>query len=208
MLVAKLVEHAILPTRKNLTDAGFDLFSLENYIIKPNSFQICRTGITVEIPYNHFGLIKPKGKNNHLVGAGIIDRGYQGEILVKIVNYFNRSINIKRGDPIAQLVLILATITKIDEASLDDIHKTKTARGSSGGIVTQMIVDKAQPLDIPIKYMDDEYMSSISSIKDVNEEGLYKAIEDYTPSMEEIPSFWEVEKELLEARKKRILGDE
>ena len=31
--------------------------------------------------------IRPKGRNNHLVGSGIVDAGYQGEILVKVVNY-------------------------------------------------------------------------------------------------------------------------
>src|SRR3990172_3230211 len=53
--VAKLYDNAILPNRKNPTDAGMDLYAwFDDYhrmaIIHPHSFTIIHTGISIEIP--------------------------------------------------------------------------------------------------------------------------------------------------------------
>jgi dUTP pyrophosphatase len=138
MKVAKLVEDAILPTVKHTGDAGMDFYSLEDYIIKPGKFQICRTGITVEIPHLVVGQLWAKSRNSWLVGAGVIDSNYQGEILVKIINPTPQDIVISRGDALAQMLFVFSTNPIIVEDKLENLHVQKTARGTTGGIVTEL----------------------------------------------------------------------
>lgn len=137
--VSRVNPDAILPTRNNETDAGIDLYCNNNHIIPPLETRIIRTGIRIDIPEGYFGLIKPKSKNTHLVGAGIVDEGYQGEILVKIIN-INKELTqvLTRGTAVAQLVLIPTIYPKIAVVDDDVIFKSKSDRGNSGGILTQL----------------------------------------------------------------------
>jgi len=132
--VAKLHEDAILPVRKHYIDAGIDFYAYGNYIIKPHTSKVLHTGITVEIPGGYFLLFKPKGGSQWLVGAGVADAGYQGEILFKIYNTFDRDIIIKQGDAVGQAVLIPISIAEIKEVPLAEVHREKSERSDSGGI--------------------------------------------------------------------------
>ena len=138
MRVAKLVEDAKLPTVKHVGDAGMDFYSLEDYIIDPGKFQICRTGITIVIPSFCVGQLWAKSKSNWIVGAGIIDPNYQGEILIKIINPTLNNIVISKGDALAQMVFPFATVPSVEEYELEGVHISKTARGTTGGIVTEL----------------------------------------------------------------------
>lgn len=139
MKVSKLVEDAILPTVKHSGDAGMDFYSLEDYIIKAHSFQICKTGISVAIPIGLVGQLWAKSKNNWLVGAGIVDNNYQGEILFKIINPTSRDIVIGRGTPLGQLVFVYNVNPSVQEVKITELFSRKTARGSTGGIVTELV---------------------------------------------------------------------
>ena len=81
---ARLQENAVLPTRKHPDDAGIDFYAAEEKVIPPHAMDVVGTGITVEIPQGYVGLMMPKSRNDHLLGAGVIDAGYQGEIRIKI----------------------------------------------------------------------------------------------------------------------------
>lgn len=134
---AKLNENAKPPFRKNPTDAGIDFYSCEDIIIPSHSMIIVHTGITLEIPRNYFLLIKPKGKNNHLIGAGIVDSFYEpGEILIKVTNISNNSLKIWKGDAIGQGVFIPIETPKLIEVDIDEL-KNSSFRSAKGGIVTQ-----------------------------------------------------------------------
>jgi dUTP pyrophosphatase len=113
------------------------LYSLHAATIDPHSLAIVPTGITVEIPDGYVGLLKPKGRNDHLVGAGVVDAGYQGEILVKVINPFDRALTIKVGEAIAQLLILPIETPMVEEISLEEIHSQRSPRGGSGGIVDQ-----------------------------------------------------------------------
>lgn len=132
--VAKLDKNAILPQKNHATDAGLDFYALRNTFVKSNHMAVVRTGITMEIPPAYFGLIKPKGGSDFLIGAGVVDSGYQGEILIKIYNYKERNIIIRAGDPIGQLVILPIIFPYVSEVSLEDIHVNETDRGDTGGI--------------------------------------------------------------------------
>ena len=134
---SRLHQDAILPTRKHPKDAGIDLYCIQNCSIKPGCSEIVKTGVSVELPENCFGLLKPKSSNNHLVGAGVIDQDYRGELLVKVINYnLNNLLVITKGAGIAQLLVIPINYPEIVEVSNVDKN---TERGDSGGIATQLL---------------------------------------------------------------------
>jgi dUTP pyrophosphatase len=91
--------------------------------------------VTVEIPLGYAGLIKPKSRSNFLLGAGVVDAGYQGELLVKIVNPADQPLQIEPGEAIAQLLVISVETPSVIETPADTIHAQTSARGASGGIL-------------------------------------------------------------------------
>lgn len=131
---ARLQPDALAPTRNHPEDAGVDVYALNDVTIWPWSYCNVHTGITLEIQAGTVVLVRPKGRNNHLVGSGVIDAGYQGEIVIKIVNYFWKPLHLKRGTAIAQLVQVPVICEPVVEMELAAIHAEKSARGSSGGI--------------------------------------------------------------------------
>jgi len=135
---AKLTEFATIPTKKYSSDAGYDLYSSVDIMLYPHSFTIVNTGIILKIPKGLYGRILPKSRNNWLIGAGVVDQEYQGEILVKIVNVTNDTMMVRKGDPIAQIIFQPFVYTTSLEVSKDEIHKENTVRGKTGGIVTQL----------------------------------------------------------------------
>lgn len=132
--VARLQPDAWLPSRKHPSDAGLDVYALRVVRVQAHTYQVVPTGITIDIPDGYFGLLKPKGKNNHLIGAGVIDAGYQGEILVKVVNPYDIDLEFSAGEAIGQLLLLPIATPAVEEVSLSAIHTAATPRGGSGGI--------------------------------------------------------------------------
>jgi len=130
----RISPDATIPTRKHPTDAGVDVFASESLLIPPFSYRVVHTGVTFEIPVGTMLEIRPKGRNDHLIGAGVVDAGYQGEILVKIVNYSWKPLRIRKGDAIAQLVQLPVICELLQEVSLDALHEHRSERGAGGGI--------------------------------------------------------------------------
>ena len=124
---------AFIPSLKHIGDAGMDFYSCYNYVIKPQSFQIVKTGVHVEFPEGFVGLLKPKSSNDHLVGAGVVDQTYRGEIMFKIFNPLDYDRVIRMGDPIGQMIFVK------NESPLILLVKelSNTERGEDGGIVRQ-----------------------------------------------------------------------
>ncbi|MCX7976073.1 MAG: hypothetical protein N2646_03270 [Bellilinea sp.] len=135
--IARLREDARLPSRKHPEDAGLDLYAVERTEIPAHQFGIVPTGIAVEILPGYVGLLKPKGRSNHLLGAGVVDAGYQGEILVKVANPTERPLVFEAGDAIGQLLILPVFTPQVEEISPQEFKQHTTARGASGGIVEQ-----------------------------------------------------------------------
>ena len=142
--IARLRPDAQIPNRKHPADAGLDLYAVEAVTLPPHSVGIVPTGITVDIPAGVVGLVKPKGRSNHLLGAGVVDAGYQGEILVKVVNPFPQPLVFQAGDAVGQLVLLPVLTPSVEEVSLAEVHPQASARANSGGIVDQHSSSKKQ----------------------------------------------------------------
>lgn len=138
--VTKLKEDAVLPTRAHEGDAGLDLYAAEVAHIGPGERWGVGTGVGVEIPAGHAGLILPRSglARDHgiaLVNApGLIDSGYRGELRVLLLNTDPaETFRVEEGDRIAQLVLVpIALATPVESTALTDSTRGDGGFGSSG----------------------------------------------------------------------------
>lgn len=137
--VAKLKDEALLPTRAHAGDAGLDLYSCEAAHIGPGERWSVGTGVAVEIPEGHAGLVLPRSglARDHgiaLVNApGLIDSGYRGEVRVLLLNTDPaETFRVEPGDRIAQLVLTPIATPEPVEAELSDSARGEGGFGSSG----------------------------------------------------------------------------
>lgn len=138
--VRRLDRRAVLPTQAHDGDAGLDLYALEDSSLEPGERGSIPTGIAVEIPNGHAGLVLPRSglalrHGIALVNApGLIDSGYRGELRVLLLNT-DRShpFEISAGDRIAQLLVIRADVTPVVEVGeLSDSARGAGGFGSSG----------------------------------------------------------------------------
>lgn len=128
----KLEEGAFLPIRAHATDAGADIMSREDKIIPPHGDAVFRTGVHVKLPNDTAGLLVSKSGLNvkhSITSTGLIDEGYNGEIIVKLYNHGSTAYEVHRGDKISQLVIIPVLYSGIIQ--VDDLHQD-SARGSNG----------------------------------------------------------------------------
>ncbi len=134
---ARLNPEARPPARKHPTDAGVDVYASQTVTIPPFSAARVPTGLTFDIRPGFMLLAKPKSGSDFLLGAGVIDPGYQGEILIKVVNYTPNPLTIHKGDALAQLVQVAILTDPVEEVSLEEIHPERSERGTDGGIARQ-----------------------------------------------------------------------
>ncbi len=135
--IARLRPDAVLPTRKYPADAGLDFYAVQRVEIAPHEFAIVPTGVTVAIPDGFVGLLKPKGRAAHLLGAGVVDAGYQGEILIKVANITDRVLVFEKSDAVGQMVILSVLTPEVEEVDPTEIHARKSSRGNTGGITGQ-----------------------------------------------------------------------
>jgi dUTP pyrophosphatase len=138
--VSRLKDEAVLPTRAHEGDAGLDLYACEAAHIGPGERWSVGTGVAVEIPEGHAGLVLPRSglAKKHgitLVNApGLIDSGYRGELLVLLLNTDPADIfRVQPGDRIAQLVITPIVLAEpVETAVLAESVRGDGGFGSSG----------------------------------------------------------------------------
>ena len=138
--VTRLDARARLPTRAHPGDAGLDLYAVEPAVLAPGGRGSIPTGIAVEIPSGHAGLVLPRSglaarHGISVVNApGLIDADYRGEVRVLLLNTDReRAFELAAGDRIAQLVVVAVAIAEVDEVpSLTDTVRGAGGFGSSG----------------------------------------------------------------------------
>jgi dUTP diphosphatase len=138
--ILRLKDEAVLPSRAHEGDAGLDLYACEAAHIGPGERWSVGTGVGVEIPAGHAGLVLPRSglARDHgisLVNApGLIDSGYRGEIRVLLLNTDPaETFRVEPGDRIAQLLLTpIATPEPVEAAELTESARGEGGFGSSG----------------------------------------------------------------------------
>ena len=132
LLVKKLDPDAIIPTKANSSDAGYDLYALDGTIVEKNTHRLIKTGISMAIPEGHVGLIWPRSglayKHGLDVFAGVIDSGYRGDIGVILFNSQYNSYEISKGDRIAQIL-----IQKVEDYELLEVEDLDSTERNCGG---------------------------------------------------------------------------
>jgi dUTP pyrophosphatase len=133
--VVKLKDGAVLPTRAHEGDAGLDLYAAEAAHIGPGGRWGVGTGVAVEVPEGHAGLVLPRSglAREHgiaLVNApGLIDSGYRGEVRVLLLNTDPaETFKVAPGERIAQL--LISPIVLLDPVEAKEL--SGSARGDGG----------------------------------------------------------------------------
>lgn len=146
---------AITPTKAHCTDAGWDLYAVEDTPVNVFSPTIVKTGIHLDIPKGWCGLIWDRSglgsKGVHRL-AGVIDSGYHGEIKICLcyldiedADYHDVSFSeaieryiianshqcvhkVKKGDKIAQILFHPVPMVEMIEEDFEEASE----RGSKG----------------------------------------------------------------------------
>jgi dUTP pyrophosphatase len=137
LLVKRINKDAVLPSYSFDSDVGLDLVSIEDVCFLPMEQKPVKTGIIVEIPHGHVGLIRDRAgivskMNVHTV-AGTFDPGYRGEVSVMLVNFSDKEIEIEKEMKIAQLIILPVAKVKVREVkTLGNTERGKKGFGSTG----------------------------------------------------------------------------
>lgn len=129
---------------KYIDDSGMDLRAnlTNSLIIKPSERVLVPTGIHFELPESMEIQVRPRSglaiKNGVTVlnTPGTVDRGYNGEIKVILINLSKENFTVNHGDRVAQAVISpvvsgrWAKIIKVD--SLSDSDRSDGGFGSTG----------------------------------------------------------------------------
>ncbi len=135
--VRRLDSAARLPIRAHEDDAGYDLHALDAATLGPGERAMLRTGIAIELPAGHAGMVLPRSglAARHgiaIVNApGLIDAGYRGEIRVLLLNTDREAaFEVASGDRIAQLVVVAVAAPEVVE--VDALAATVRGEGGFG----------------------------------------------------------------------------
>jgi dUTP pyrophosphatase len=112
--------------------AGADLRACEAVVLAPGGRAAVATGLHVEIPAGHVGLVWPRSglavRHGIDTLAGVIDSDYRGEVRVVLVNHGDAEFRIEPGDRIGQLL-----VQRVERASFSKAGSlAATSRGEGG----------------------------------------------------------------------------
>jgi len=120
------------PVRENPSDAGLDLrwtpseVSEVAFRIDPGQSVLVPTGCIFAIPHGYMMEIKNKSgiahKRQLLVGACVVDSGYQGEVFVNLHNIGTEAQILEPGDKVAQGVIVPVVHARFVASPSPDIY--------------------------------------------------------------------------------------
>lgn len=137
-LKVKLDDIKLLPVRAHYDDAGLDLRAKEDYLLSPMVRTLIDTGVSVEIPLFHVGLLISRSslsKSNIIMtnSVGVIDSSYRGNLMVSLMylgdknNLFDHK-HISKHERIAQLLVVPIALPAIEVVN----SWNTTSRGVNG----------------------------------------------------------------------------
>lgn len=129
--VKRIRPDAKLPVYQHQGDAGLDLFSSVDDVVKAGEVKPIPTGIKMAVPEGHVALVWDKSgislKGIHRL-AGVVDSGYRGEVRVVLVNFGTEPFVIEKGMKIAQL--LIQPVKRVEVVETEDLEET--SRGENG----------------------------------------------------------------------------
>ena len=88
-LIFQLDKGAYKPLKAHQNDAGFDLFTPQEFVLKAKTTKIIDTGVHVVIPQGFVGLVLGRSSMSQkgvLTHIGVIDADYRGNVIVALHN--------------------------------------------------------------------------------------------------------------------------
>lgn len=142
--IKKLNDLAKTPTHGSEFAAGYDLYSTEDYTLKPLERKLFKTGISIAISSGLYGRIAPRSGLAYKDGldtlAGVIDEDYRGDVGVILINLGSVDKKILVGDKIAQIIF-----ESYNEATFKDVSDLPSSVRSDGGFGSTDVVKKEVP---------------------------------------------------------------
>ena len=125
-----MVRPGVYPVRENPSDSGMDLhFNPENessVTIMPGENYVLATGVKFGIPHGYMLQVMNKSSlsvhRNLIVGANVVDAGYEGEIYVDLHNVGTEPQTIRPRDAICQVVLTPIVTFRAHEVGDDNVY--------------------------------------------------------------------------------------
>ena len=136
----KTRDSAQAPRRANPSDAGMDLAFApdtgEPTTIRPGESMICATGLKFGVPHGYMLQIMNRSsvaaRRSLIVGAHVVDAGYDGEVFVNLHNIGQDVQVVQPGERIAQAVLIPVVHVSPVEYEWDDLYSRVKVHSSRG----------------------------------------------------------------------------
>ena len=132
----KLINGAQCPKQGRPGDAGYDFFLKDDVTIKAHTVTIIDTGVCVELPAGHAGLLAMRSsvcKKNLIMQQPLIDENYRGEIHGMIYSNNDEDLEFKAGERLYSLYVFPVyhdELEIVDE--LSDSNRGAAWAGSSG----------------------------------------------------------------------------
>lgn len=136
----KLDQELPTPAYAHEGDAGCDLYSAVDRLIRAGERELIPTGIALSIPEGYAGFLQPRSglalkHGLSLVNTpGLIDSKYRGELKVILVNLDPRQDHlVRRADRICQLVVQKVESVRFEIVqNLDETTRSGAGFGSTG----------------------------------------------------------------------------
>ena len=138
--IRRLDSTVSLPAYGTAESAGFDLAAAHEVTVAPRQIVLVRTGLVIEVPPGYFlGIFARSStplKRGLMVanGVGIIDPDYCGpndEVKIQVLNISGAEVQVKRGDRLAQGIVLPAPRVSWQEVS-DLREVTRGGFGATG----------------------------------------------------------------------------
>ena len=132
----KLINGAQCPKQGRPGDAGYDFFLKDDVTIKAHTVTIIDTGVCVELPAGHAGLLAMRSsicKKNLIMQQPLIDENYRGEIHGMIYSDNDEDLEFKAGERLYSLYVFPVYHDKLEIVDeLSDSNRGAAWAGSSG----------------------------------------------------------------------------
>jgi dUTP pyrophosphatase len=138
---ARTRPNAYDPKRANPSDAGLDVFYSPEFegqavSVNPGECSIIPTGLRFGVPHGYMLEVKNRSsvaaKQSLLVGACVIDSGYDGEVFINLHNVGKRPQFIEPGDKIAQVVMIPVVNFRAAQNTNGDLYRSSITISERG----------------------------------------------------------------------------
>ena len=118
------------PTRGNPSDAGLDVYfspkARESVTIEPGQSVILSTGLKFGVPHGYMLEVKNRSsvasKRSLIVGACVVDSGYDGEVFVNLHNIGTEPQIVEPHTKIAQVVMTPVVSFRALETTNPDLY--------------------------------------------------------------------------------------